>query len=546
MMKTQYDVIVVGGGAAGLSGALTLARARRSVLVIDSGLPRNAPASGMHNYLGREGIAPSEFLAIGREEAVSYGAEIVTGVAVTAERLDGGGFRVELEDGTTRTAARLLVTTGLVDELPEVAGLAERWGREVLHCPYCHGYEVRDRRIGVLASGPMAVRQALLWRQWSDRVTLFLNDVPSPTGEDLEQLAARDIAVVGGKVTGLEVTDDALTGVNLADGRAVPVEAVVVAPRFTARAGVLAGLGLEPVDHEMAGHVLGSHIAADPTGATEVPGVWVAGNVANVAEVVIGSVAAGVKAAGAINADLVAEETREAVAARRTHPAEHGGTGTVGHPAEHGGTQVLGGEEFWDARYSESDRVWSGNPNDILVREAADLPPGTALDLGCGEGADAIWLAGRGWRVTAVDVSGVALERAARQAAEAGVADRVDWQRHDLGRSFPEGVYDLVSAHFLHSYAELPRERVLRRAAEAVAPGGVLLIVGHAGFPSWEENPHPDVHFPTPQEVLRSLELRDGAWQVELAEEHERVQTRPDGTPGTRTDNVLRLRRRTG
>ncbi|WP_246645328.1 FAD-dependent oxidoreductase [Nonomuraea ceibae] len=534
MMKTQYDVIVVGGGAAGLSGALTLARARRSVLVIDSGLPRNAPASGMHNYLGREGIAPSEFLAIGREEAASYGAEIVTGVAVTAERLDGGGFRVELEDGTTRTAARLLVTTGLVDELPEVAGLAERWGREVLHCPYCHGYEVRDRRIGVLASGPMAVRQALLWRQWSDRVTLFLNDVPSPTGEDLEQLAARDIAVVGGKVTGLEVTDDALTGVNLADGRVVPVEAVVVAPRFTARAGVLAGLGLEPVDHEMAGHVLGSHIAADPTGATEVPGVWVAGNVANVAEVVIGSVAAGVKAAGAINADLVAEETREAVAARRTHPAEHGGT------------QVLGGEEFWDARYSESDRVWSGNPNDILVREAADLPPGTALDLGCGEGADAIWLAGRGWRVTAVDVSGVALERAARQAAEAGVADRVDWQRHDLGRSFPEGVYDLVSAHFLHSYAELPRERVLRRAAEAVAPGGVLLIVGHAGFPSWEENPHPDVHFPTPQEVLRSLELRDGAWQVELAEEHERVQTRPDGTPGTRTDNVLRLRRRTG
>ncbi|MEV4223443.1 FAD-dependent oxidoreductase [Nonomuraea sp. NPDC049725] len=534
MMKTQYDVIVVGGGAAGLSGALTLARARRSVLVIDSGLPRNAPASGMHNYLGREGIAPSEFLAIGREEAASYGAEIVTGVAVTAERLDGGGFRVELEDGTTRTAARLLVTTGLVDELPEVAGVAERWGREVLHCPYCHGYEVRDRRIGVLASGPMAVRQALLWRQWSDRVTLFLNDVPSPSGEDLEQLAARDIAVVGGKVTGLEVTDDALTGVNLADGRAVPVEAVVVAPRFTARAGVLAGLGLEPVDHEMAGHVLGSHIAADPTGATEVPGVWVAGNVANVAEVVIGSVAAGVKAAGAINADLVAEETREAVAARRTHPAEHGGN------------HVLGGEEFWDARYSESDRVWSGNPNDILVREAADLPPGTALDLGCGEGADAIWLAGRGWRVTAVDVSGVALERAARQAAEAGVADRVDWQRHDLGRSFPEGVYDLVSAHFLHSYAELPRERVLRRAAEAVAPGGVLLIVGHAGFPSWEENPHPDVHFPTPQEVLRSLELRDGAWQVELAEEHERVQTRPDGTPGTRTDNVLRLRRRTG
>ncbi|GAA3740514.1 SAM-dependent methyltransferase [Spinactinospora alkalitolerans] len=208
---------------------------------------------------------------------------------------------------------------------------------------------------------------------------------------------------------------------------------------------------------------------------------------------------------------------------------------------------TVSNEEFWDARYGESDRIWSGNPNTVLVREVTGMQPGSALDLGCGEGADAIWLARQGWRVTAVDVSGVALDRAARHAVAAQVADRIDWQRHDLGTSFPAGAFDLVSAHFLHSPGEtMPRERILRTAASAVAPGGVLLIAGHAGFPSWEHDHHPDVHFPTPEEVLESLELPDGQWEVQLCEEHQRVQTRPDGQPGTRTDNTLRVRRLSG
>lgn len=204
------------------------------------------------------------------------------------------------------------------------------------------------------------------------------------------------------------------------------------------------------------------------------------------------------------------------------------------------------GEEFWDGRYGESDRIWSGNPNTVLVREATGLEPGTALDLGCGEGADAIWLAQRGWRVTAADISGVALDHAARHAAKAGVADRIDWQRHDLGTSFPAGSFDLVSAHFLHSPGEMPREKILRSAASAVAPGGVLLVVGHAGFPAWEPDPHPEVHFPTPEEVLEALELPDGQWEVLLSEEHQRIQTGPDGQPTTRTDNALKVARLTG
>ncbi|MFD9501535.1 SAM-dependent methyltransferase [Streptomyces sp. NPDC060035] len=198
--------------------------------------------------------------------------------------------------------------------------------------------------------------------------------------------------------------------------------------------------------------------------------------------------------------------------------------------------------ELWDDRYRESDRIWSGNPNTALVREVDGLKPGRALDLGCGEGADAVWLARWGWTVTATDISRVALDRAAGHAAEAGVEDRIDWQWHDLGASFPEGEYDLVSAQFLHSMGDLPRERILRQAASVVAPGGVLLIVGHAGFPAWEHD-HPDVELPTTDEVLASLELPNGEWEVLVSAEHERIQNDPDGNPTTRTDNALKVRR---
>jgi thioredoxin reductase len=318
--RSRYDVVVVGGGAAGLSGALALVRARRSVLVVDAGEPRNAPAAGIHVLLGNEGRPPAEFLAAGRAEVAGYGGEVVRGTVVSAERWDGGDFRVLLDDGTAVRARRLLVTAGLVDELPEVPGLAERWGREVLHCPYCHGWEVRDQPVGVLSTGPLSAHAALLWRQWSPDVTLFLHTGPEPDDERYEELAARGVAVVDGRVAAVEVTDDRLSGVRLADGRVIPVSALAVASRLTARSGVLAGLGLEPVEQEVGGHVVGTSFAADPTGATAVPGVWVAGNVANVLDQVSSAVAAGVRAGAAINADLVAEETRHAVAIRRAVP----------------------------------------------------------------------------------------------------------------------------------------------------------------------------------------------------------------------------------
>ncbi|MFG2760887.1 NAD(P)/FAD-dependent oxidoreductase [Streptomyces wuyuanensis] len=310
----ELDVVVVGGGAAGLSAALTLARARRAVLVIDSGEPRNAPAAGVHGLLGREGTPPGELLRTGREEVGRYGGQVVPDT-VTRARREGGGFVVETASGRRHRARHLLVASGLVDELPAVPGLRERWGRDVLHCPYCHGWEVRDEPVGVLASGLAAVHQALLFRQWTPDVTLFLHTADDPDDEQWEQLAARGIAVVDGEVTGLAVEDDRLRGVRLASGRRVPVAALVVGPRFEARGDLLSGLGVSTVEHPMG---VGRHVVCDARGATGVEGVWVAGNVSDLMASVAVAAATGAQAAMAINAELVAADTAAAVAAHRS------------------------------------------------------------------------------------------------------------------------------------------------------------------------------------------------------------------------------------
>jgi thioredoxin reductase len=305
-----YDVVVVGGGAAGLSGAVALARSRRSVLVVDAGEPRNAPAHGVHNLLGQEGRPPAELLAAGRAEAEAYGASIVSGTAVAA-RAEADGFAVELGDGSTVRARRLLVATGLVDELPEVPGVAELWGTDVLHCPYCHGWEARDAAVGILVTSPLGMHGALLWRQLTDDVTVFTaTELP---GEDLERLAARGIDVVLGDVTALETTDGRLSGVRLADGRVVARRVVVVAPRFTARSAVLSGLGLEPEELRMGDTVIGTAVPTGPDGTTAVPGVYVAGNVADLRGQVVSSAAQGLMAGARINAELVEQDTARAV-----------------------------------------------------------------------------------------------------------------------------------------------------------------------------------------------------------------------------------------
>ncbi|MGG7507017.1 NAD(P)/FAD-dependent oxidoreductase [Plantibacter sp. YIM 135249] len=302
--RDDYDVVIVGGGAAGLSAATALGRARRRILVVDAGDPRNAPADGVHNFLTREGLNPLDLQRIGREDAAQYGVEFVSGVVENAERTDDG-FAVTLHDGTLRIGKRLIIASGLRDELPPVDGLLEHWGHDVLHCPYCHGWEVRDRKIGVLGSGSMAMHQTILFSQWSDDVTLFLGTAPEPSEEELEQLAARDIPVIRGIVSSVRVDDGALSGLVLEDGTVHAVEAVVVAPRFSPRVDAFAGLGIEPAVHPSG---YGTYVVADEQGRTPVAGVWAIGNVSSPMAQVVLAAGTGMMAGAIINAELVNEE----------------------------------------------------------------------------------------------------------------------------------------------------------------------------------------------------------------------------------------------
>jgi SAM-dependent methyltransferase len=323
--------------------------------------------------------------------------------------------------------------------------------------------------------------------------------------------------------------EDRLVGVRMKDGTLVGCEAVVVSPRMVARGHVLGDLGLRAVEHPSG---MGEHVPCDPTGRTDVPGVWVAGNVTDLSAQVGAAASQGAVAGAQINADLVMEETGAAVDARAGHGHGHG---HGGHPTDKTG--------FWEDFYGADRKPWTGRPNPILVAELTDRPApvARALDLGCGAGADAIWLAEQGWAVTGVDISSGALDHAASAADAAGVADRIEWLQGDLDGGLPEGEWALVAASYLHSPVELQREEVLRRAAAAVTPGGTLLVIGHQGPPSWQPEPPPQVTFPTTDDVLASLDL-DG-WTVERAEAVQWELTSPDGIPGVRTDNVVRLRR---
>src|SRR3954452_10709025 len=271
MNQPQYDVAAIGGGAAGLSAALVLSRARRKVVVVDAGQPRNAPATHMHGYLSRDGFPPGQLLTCGREEVTRYGGVAVEGSVTELVPHGGTAFSVLLAGGQRISVRRLLVTTGLRDELPDIPGLSDRWARDVLHCPYCHGHEVRDRPLGVLGGGAPAVRYAQIVRQWTaDLVYFTAPETLSP--DDSSGLAARGIRVVEGSVARLIIDDDRLVGVRMQDGVVVPLDAVFVPPTFLPNNDLLVGLGCE--------RNADGWVTVDGTGATSTAGVWAAGNVA--------------------------------------------------------------------------------------------------------------------------------------------------------------------------------------------------------------------------------------------------------------------------
>ncbi|RFA20059.1 NAD(P)/FAD-dependent oxidoreductase [Subtercola boreus] len=310
--STLFDVVVVGGGAAGLAAAEALGRARRSVAVIDSGEPRNGVAAGVHKFLTRDGTPPAELLRLARDEVRRYGVVVGEG-SVQSSSGSTGDFALTLTAGTIIRGRRLLLATGGFDELPEVEGLRERWGREVLHCPYCHGWEVQDDRLGILATTAFSAHQALMFRQWSDRIVYFEHTAPPLTDDQRTLFAAQDIAVVTGQVNAARSVDDRLHHLLLADGSVHALDALVVSPFLRARVEPFAALGVEAVLHESG---MGTAVTTDAFGRTEVPGIWAAGNVTELSAQVIVSAAAGLMAGAHINADLTAED--QAAAIRRS------------------------------------------------------------------------------------------------------------------------------------------------------------------------------------------------------------------------------------
>ncbi|NUW30323.1 NAD(P)/FAD-dependent oxidoreductase [Nonomuraea sp. SMC257] len=317
----MWDTIIVGGGAAGLTAGVVLARAQFTTLVVDGGEPRNGPAEHMHGYLTRDGMAPKEFLATGQDEFIRYGGSLVRGSVSDARRAQDGTFELRLDDDRVLWARSVLVATGLTDELPDIPGLAERWASEVHHCPHCHGYEVRGRAIAVIGGAMAAVSAhlAALMRRYSSSVTFCVNGAEVGAAER-RRLTAYGVRLVDARVTRVATNDGTGDGtsdgttfddpvvIELDDGGTVACEAVFVAPRPVPHDAILTALG---AGRDPAGGL----VAVDPHGATDVPGLWAAGNVVNPRAQVVTAAGAGSVAAINMTAWLLDRELSAAAQA---------------------------------------------------------------------------------------------------------------------------------------------------------------------------------------------------------------------------------------
>jgi thioredoxin reductase/SAM-dependent methyltransferase len=519
-VERHCDVAVVGGSAAGLAAALQLGRQRRTVIVVDAGQPRNAPAAHMHGYLGRDGAPPSELAAVGREEVRSYGGEVVDG-RVTRVTRGGDRFHLDLAGGHVVVARRVLAATGLVDELPDIDGVAERWGRDVIHCPFCDGFEVRDRRIVQVVTHPAGLHTAALFRQLTDRLTLVLHGVADVDSSEVDALRAAGVGIVDGPVRRVVTDDGHVAAVELAGNERIGADAVVVAPRFRVRAEPFASLGLRTAAHPTG---LGDVVETDPTGATAVPGLYAAGNVTDPNQQVAQAAADGGRVGAMISVSLADDDVRSAA-------------------------RPSADEADWDHRY-QGDQMWSGNPNGTLVDETRGLDPGRALDVGAGEGGDALWLAEQGWTVTASDISRRALARVAAEAERRGALVECYHADANAPDAFDPGAFDLVSAQ----YAAIPRTpdgRAVRNLLHAVAPGGTLVVVGHDVEPMRapidtlaHSRPFDPDAYVRIDDVAAALE-DSPSWVVEVHE----TRPRPAGSATAAyhvDDVVLRARRRAG
>ena len=375
---------------------------------------------------------------------------MIAGRAVDVRPTNDDRFRIELVGGHSVIARRVLAATGLVDELPDIEGLADHWGGGVIHCPFCHGFEVRDQRIVQIVTHPRGLHTAGLFRQLSDRFTVVLHGGVDADNAEVGALRNAGVTIVDGGVRRIVAGDDGhVVAVELTDGRRIDATTVAIGPRFKVRADPFASLGLKPAEHPLG---LGDFVETDPTGQTSVPGLYAAGNVTDPSHQVLQAAADGSRVGGMISFSLAHEDIAAAV-----RPSAN--------------------EADWNQRYS-GEQVWSGNPNGTLVNEVSGLPAGRALDVGAGEGGDAIWLAEQGWDVTASDISPRGLERVAAEARRRRL--RIECHRADANALGPyeSAAFDLVTAQ----YASIPRTpdgRAVGNLLNAVRPGGTLLVVSH-------------------------------------------------------------------
>jgi len=313
--RGHYDVVVVGGGIAGLSAALVLGRSRRRALVVDAGEPRNAPSPGVHSFFSRDGILPADLLRIGREQLEPYPSVEHRDARVAGVGGTNGAFTVVLEGGEALYAHKLVLATGVADGLPETPGFRELWGTGVLHCPYCHGWEVRDRPLAVHGSGESVLERATLIRHWSPDL-IVVSDGPLRLGEEGRAwLTALGVGLREEKIARLEGGDGALSHIVFEDGSELEREALFYLPPQLPRTELAESLGCETVEAGPA-----RIVKSDPmTRETTVPGVYVAGDVGNPLPQAVYAASTGATAAFFANNALVAEdaeaEVREAVPA---------------------------------------------------------------------------------------------------------------------------------------------------------------------------------------------------------------------------------------
>lgn len=515
-MENIWDCIIVGGGAAGLSAALVLGRARRRVLLIDAGHQSNLAAPGIGGLLGSDGRPPADLYAAGRAELAAYPTvELRTGEVVRGEP----GFTLELTDGNQEQARTVLLATGMEYRSPKLAGLEELWGASVFHCPFCHGWEMRDAPVAVIAQGDRAVHSALMMRGWTEDLVVLTNGDSGLDEAQVKQLDSAGIGVDERAIARLVSHDGELAAVEFTDGTQLARRGALVAATLHQRSPLAAQLGAVSAP----GPIAADALVVDGFARTSVPGLFAAGDLSAQMPQVAAAVASGSQAGAAVVQYLLGED--------------------VGLPVPPWPSQTAVTAQYWERHYGQRGRIWSGRVNAQLAKIAAELPAGRALDLGCGEGGDAVWLAENGWRVTAADVSETALGRAAAEAQARGVADQITFERHDLAESLPDGPFDLVSAQFLQSPIFMDRADMLRRAADVVAPGGRLVVVDHGAAPPWAPEHVRKFPFPSAEEVVDSLNLDDTQWERVRVGTDEREATGPDGQRGTLIDNVMVLRR---